>query len=126
MAKNPMLSGLRLPTAASTPLADSFPKWCPRALHFISECLNLTPSRRPNADGLIKHEYFTHDSFPEKFLPELKKKVQEEFNSNSLSQVSTSRKDSGRTEKPKNAKINSPENISSKNGTKFLQQFTAR
>lgn len=82
--KNPMLAGLRLPAAASTPLASSFPSWSPRAHTFVSACLCLEPPSRPSAQELLNHEFFTHDCFPETFLPLLRQRVQQEFSGNSL------------------------------------------
>lgn len=44
----------------------------------------LDPSNRPTSFQLLDHLYFTHDKFSENFLPELRKKVEQEFNSNPL------------------------------------------
>ncbi|XP_050713063.1 cyclin-dependent kinase-like 2 isoform X2 [Eriocheir sinensis] len=82
--RNPMLAGLRLPEAASTPLASSFPNWSPRAHAFVSVCLCLEPSARPSAQELLNHDFFMHDCFPETFLPILKQRVQQEFSNNFL------------------------------------------
>ncbi|XP_045111547.1 cyclin-dependent kinase C-1-like isoform X1 [Portunus trituberculatus] len=82
--RNPMLAGLRLPEAASTPLSSSFPSWSPRAHAFVSVCLCLEPSARPSAQDLLNHDFFMHDCFPETFLPILKQRVQQEFSNNFL------------------------------------------
>ncbi|XP_069193815.1 uncharacterized protein [Procambarus clarkii] len=82
--RNPMLAGLRLPAAASTPLISSFPTWSSRVHSFIAKCLCLEPSARPSAQELLNHEFFTHDDFPETFLPVLRQKVQQEFSGNTL------------------------------------------
>ena len=82
--RNPMLAGLRLPVAASTPLASSFPSWSPNAHAFVSVCLCLEPSQRPSAQELLNHDFFMHDCFPETFLPILKQRVQQEFSNNFL------------------------------------------
>ncbi|XP_047484148.1 protein kinase shaggy-like [Penaeus chinensis] len=82
--RNPMLAGLRLPAAASTPLSASFPNWSSRAHAFVSACLCLEPVSRPSAQELLNHEFFTHDGFPETFLPVLRQKVQQEFSTNVL------------------------------------------
>ena len=110
-----MLSGLRLPEAASTPLNTSFPSWSSRTLSFVSACLNLSPGARPAAHMLLDHEYFTHDNFPNSFLPSLRQKVQQEFSNNCLiqgQQNTLGRRGSGHGEK-KNKKskggVTSPE-----------------
>ncbi|XP_042212810.1 cyclin-dependent kinase-like 2 isoform X3 [Homarus americanus] len=82
--RNPMLAGLRLPAAASTPLVSSFPSWSTRAHAFVSACLCLEPSARPSAQELLNHEFFLHDCFPDSFLPVLRQKVQQEFSTNTL------------------------------------------
>ncbi|XP_071542457.1 uncharacterized protein [Panulirus ornatus] len=82
--KNPMLAGLRLPAAASSPLVSTFPTWSTRAHAFVAACLYLEPSARPSAQELLNHEFFNHDGFPETFLPVLKQKVQQEFSNNTL------------------------------------------
>lgn len=82
--RNPMMSGLHLPAAASTPLSTTFPHWSPRVLAFIKACLNLVPTERPSAQTLLAHDFFLHDSFPDTFLPELRQKVQQEFSGNAL------------------------------------------
>lgn len=40
--------------------------------------------QRPSSGHLLEHPYFTHDSFAEDFLPELKIKVEQEFQGNPL------------------------------------------
>ena len=96
-----MLSGLRLPEAASTPLGSSYPSWSSRTLCFISSCLNLSPGARPAAHKLLEHEYFVHDNFPDNFLPALRQKVQQEFSNNILlqGQNTVGRRGSGHGEK---------------------------
>ena len=79
-----MMSGLHLPPGASTPLATAYPSWSARALAFITACLHLSPNSRPSAQTLLAHEFFLHDNFPDIFLPELRQKVQQEFNGNAL------------------------------------------
>lgn len=40
--------------------------------------------QRPSSFQLLQHAYFTHDDFSENFLPELRKKVDQEFLGNPL------------------------------------------
>ncbi|XP_066980329.1 LOW QUALITY PROTEIN: cyclin-dependent kinase-like 3 [Macrobrachium rosenbergii] len=84
MERNPMLAGLKLPAAASTPLMGSFPSWSSRAHSFVAACLCLEPTARPHAQSLLSHDFFIHDGFPEAFLPILRQKVQQEFSGNVL------------------------------------------
>lgn len=46
--------------------------------------MKMDPTYRPTAEELLKHNYFLHDRFPEKFLPALREKVRTEFNENPL------------------------------------------
>ncbi|RXG60639.1 Cyclin-dependent kinase-like 2 [Armadillidium vulgare] len=127
VSKNPMLSGLRMPNAATTPLSETFPKWSDKTMLFISECLDLTPGKRPSAEQLLKHDYFLHDSFPETFLPQLRKKVQQEFNSNLLIQFSNTRKSSGQNDKKqKKGKNDFYESHSQRVAPKPIQHLTGR
>ena len=44
----------------------------------------MDPQCRISSGELLKHNYFTHDHFPQKFLPALREKVLQEFNKNPL------------------------------------------
>lgn len=44
----------------------------------------MDPSYRPSTEDLLRHNYFTHDRFPQRFLPALREKVLMEFNANPL------------------------------------------
>ena len=111
--KNPMMSGLRLPSAASTPLEQTYPTWSTRSLTFIKACLHLVPNDRPSAQSLLAHDFFLHDSFPDYFLPELRHKVQQEFNGNALLSKESRRSSGGGSRKAKKGKggLLSPEAI---------------
>ncbi|XP_042865308.1 cyclin-dependent kinase-like 2 isoform X2 [Penaeus japonicus] len=128
--RNPMLAGLRLPAAASTPLSASFPGWSPRAHAFVSACLCLEPVSRPSAQELLNHEFFTHDGFPETFLPVLRQKVQQEFSTNVLLGMSGAggRRGSStparRTQGRKVTGGGSPESVYGRSIGKALQQPT--
>jgi cyclin-dependent kinase-like len=82
-----MFKGLKRSTEdRARSLYKLFPTWPPSALDFISQCLRLDPSHRSTSAELIHHLYFTHDNFSEHFLPILRAKIQQEFQSNPLLQ----------------------------------------
>ncbi|XP_034256873.1 putative glycogen synthase kinase-3 homolog [Thrips palmi] len=76
-ARNPMLRGLKRGSLL-------FPSWPRLALDAVSLCLRLDPAHRPAAETLLRHPYFSHDRFPDRFVPELRAKVQQEYSSNPL------------------------------------------
>lgn len=87
VSRNPMFKGLKRNTEdRARSLYKLFPNWPHLALDFISLCLRLDPSHRPTALELIRHPYFTHDHFSERFLPVLRAKIQEQFEGNPLLQ----------------------------------------
>lgn len=65
----------------------------------------MDPQQRLSADDLLKHTYFTHDRFPQRFLPALREKVNIEFNNPLLRKfrteilMSTDKKDEARTKR---------------------------
>lgn len=44
----------------------------------------MDPHNRHSSDDLLKHNYFLHDRFPQRFIPALREKVLTEFNANPL------------------------------------------
>ncbi|KAG1695329.1 Cyclin-dependent kinase-like 2 [Nymphon striatum] len=82
--KNPMLMGLKLTQPSTHPLEKKFDTWSSLRLNFIKSCIELNPSDRPSCEELMSSFYFTWDNFPNYFLPELKKKINEEFRQNPL------------------------------------------
>ncbi|KAJ8928737.1 hypothetical protein NQ314_018662 [Rhamnusium bicolor] len=90
MAKNTELqSVIKIPPDNSVGLYKFFASWPLQAIDFLSGCMKMDPHHRLTADELIKHTYFTHDRFPQKFLPALREKVNIEFNNPLLRKFKT-------------------------------------
>uniref|UniRef100_A0A1B6F466 cyclin-dependent kinase n=1 Tax=Cuerna arida TaxID=1464854 RepID=A0A1B6F466_9HEMI len=92
IAKNPLLKEMRKSTLEQADeianplrcLYKLFPSWSNLTLDIVSLCLRLDPCQRPTSMQLLQHSYFTHDSFAESFVPELRKKIEQEFQGNPL------------------------------------------
>lgn len=63
--------------------------WQLQAIEFLHCCLRMDPNERLTADELLKHTYFQHDRFAQKFLPALREKVNIEFNNPLLRKYKT-------------------------------------
>lgn len=84
----------------SNTLYKCFSHWSLLSLDFLVSCMKMDPQYRLTSEELLKHNYFTNDRFPQRFLPALREKIHQEFNSNPLLRrykadilVSTDRKD---------------------------------
>ncbi|KRT83023.1 protein kinase, partial [Oryctes borbonicus] len=85
MAKSSQLRGMARSAAnESNGLYRAFSNWSLLSLDFLVSCMKMDPQYRPSAEALLKHNYFTHDRFPQRFLPALREKVLLEFNANPL------------------------------------------
>lgn len=85
MSKNIQLKGFKKPSNQDpNALYKMFANWPLLAVDFLSSCTKMDPQFRPTAEELLKHNYFLHDHFPEKFLPILREKVRTECNDNPL------------------------------------------
>lgn len=85
MTKNTQLRSLKRPSHLEhSTLYKIFPNWSLLAVDFLCCCTKMDPQYRPSAEELLKHNYFIHDRFPEKFIPALREKVRIEFNENPL------------------------------------------
>lgn len=62
----------------------TFSHWPLLALDFLVSCIKMDPQNRHSSDDLLKHNYFLHDRFPQRFIPALREKVLTEFNANPL------------------------------------------
>lgn len=45
-----------------------FQTWPLISIDFLNSCTKMDPQDRLTADELIKHTYFTHDKFPQRYL----------------------------------------------------------
>lgn len=84
MSKNSQLRGLIRAGGESGNIYKAFPTWSLFALDFLASCMKMDPQYRPTTEELLRHNYFTHDRFPQRFLPALREKVQTEFSNNPL------------------------------------------
>lgn len=89
MSKSTQLRGMVKSPNETSGLYKNFPSWSLHAIDFISGCMKMDPQQRLTADELLKHSYFTHDRFPQKFLPALREKVNIEFNNPLLRKFKT-------------------------------------
>lgn len=85
MSKNTQLRGMiRSTSGDQSNLYKQYPRWPLLALDFMASCIRMDPQTRPSAEDLLRHNYFLHDKFPQKFLPALREKVLVEYNANPL------------------------------------------
>lgn len=85
MTKNSQLrSMLRSTSSESNGLYKMFSDWSLLSLDFLVACTRMDPQSRPTSDELLKHEFFTHDRFPQRFLPALREKITQELSTNPL------------------------------------------
>ncbi|XP_048519827.1 cyclin-dependent kinase-like 2 isoform X2 [Dendroctonus ponderosae] len=81
MTRNSQLRPIiRTPSQESMGYYKVFQSWPLIAIDFLNGCTKMDPQDRLTADELLKHTYFTHDKFPQRFLPALREKVNIEFN----------------------------------------------
>ncbi|XP_050298932.1 cyclin-dependent kinase-like 2 isoform X2 [Anthonomus grandis grandis] len=82
MARNTQLRPIiKTPSQESLGFYKVFQTWPLVAIDFLNSCTKMDPNDRLTAEELLKHTYFTHDKFPQRFLPALREKVNMEFNS---------------------------------------------
>lgn len=90
IAANPMFLGIKFPPEATISFMGKFSMLSKLTLDFLQECLKMDPEDRLSTSLLLHHQYFTCDSFPDHFGPELQKKLQVEF-SGSLAYIKPQR-----------------------------------
>ncbi|KAG5879382.1 hypothetical protein JTB14_032087 [Gonioctena quinquepunctata] len=66
-----------------------FSSWPTLTIDFLDISMKMDPQQRLTADDLLKHAYFTHDMFPQRFLPALREKVNTELNNPLLRKFKT-------------------------------------
>lgn len=71
-------------SSSSNGMYKTFSHWPLLALDFLVSCIKMDPQNRLSSDDLLKHNYFLHDRFPQRFVPALREKVLTEFNGNPL------------------------------------------
>lgn len=84
MCKSSQLRGMIKSASNDSDLIKHFPNWPLFALEFLSSCMKMDPHERLSSEELLRCNFFTHDRFPQRFLPSLREKVNTEFNTNPL------------------------------------------
>lgn len=75
---------IRSASGETSTLYKQYPRWPLLALDFMTSCIKMDPQARPTAEDLLRHNYFAHDKFPQKFLQALREKVLAEYSGNPL------------------------------------------
>ncbi|XP_066258284.1 cyclin-dependent kinase-like 1 [Euwallacea similis] len=109
MTKNSQLRPMiKTPSKETLGFYKMFQTWPLVSIDFLNSCTKMDPQERLNADELLRHTYFTHDKFPQRFLPALREKVNVEFNAPLLRKLkseiimSTDKKDETKARKLSN------------------------
>ncbi|NXR71475.1 CDKL2 protein, partial [Pycnonotus jocosus] len=77
--KNPLFAGMKLPEVNELEsLEKRYPELPPAALDLAKECLQIDPDKRPSCTKLLQGDFFNKDGFAERFMKELKQKVQKD------------------------------------------------
>lgn len=82
ITRNSMFKGMKQEQNSS--LIQMFPDWNRDSLNFLSQCLKMDGSARPDTAKLLKHDLFTRDDFVDQFIPELRAKLHQELQGNPL------------------------------------------
>lgn len=82
ISRNTMFKGMKQEQNSS--LTQLFPDWNRDSLDFVTQCLRMDTSARPDTATLLKHELFIRDDFLEYFMPELRAKMNKEVQNNPL------------------------------------------
>lgn len=84
MMKNPSIKGVKKICNLESSIYKIFDTWQSLASEFLTYCMKMDPNLRPTANELLKHSYFSEDHFAERFIPNLRERVKQEFNENAL------------------------------------------
>ncbi|XP_030758584.1 cyclin-dependent kinase-like 1 isoform X2 [Sitophilus oryzae] len=80
MSKNSQLRPIiKTPSQDTVGFYKLFQTWPLIAIDFLNGCTKMDPQERLTAEEMLKHVFFTHDKFPQRFLPALREKVNIEF-----------------------------------------------
>uniref|UniRef100_T1J364 cyclin-dependent kinase n=1 Tax=Strigamia maritima TaxID=126957 RepID=T1J364_STRMM len=79
LSANPMFVGMKFNTDREMGAAHKLSSVSVLATELIKLCLQLDPNDRSSCTQLLNHKYFIWDRFPEKFLFDLRQKLQKEF-----------------------------------------------
>ncbi|XP_038628452.1 cyclin-dependent kinase-like 3 isoform X2 [Tachyglossus aculeatus] len=83
--RSPIFSGVVLPQVQHPKNArKKYPKLNGLLADIVHACLQIDPEDRISCTALLHHDYFTRDGFIEKFMPELRAKLQQEAKVNSF------------------------------------------
>jgi cyclin-dependent kinase-like len=71
---NPLFLDIRIPEIGKLlPLASKLPHVSPLAMHCIQQSLIYDPDQRATTTDLMRHAYFQHDQFAERYEVELRR-----------------------------------------------------
>lgn len=84
MMKNPSFKGAKKIHNLESSIYKIYDTWQSLASEFLTYCMKMDPNLRPTANELLKHSYFAEDNFSERFIPNLRERVKQEFNENAL------------------------------------------
>ncbi|XP_062903016.1 cyclin-dependent kinase-like 2 isoform X4 [Mobula hypostoma] len=81
--KNPLFAGLRLPIITETKLLEErYPKIPLMVIDLVKKCLHIDPNKRSSCTELLEHEYFTKDSFPDRFTQDFETHTLQDWKGN--------------------------------------------
>ncbi|XP_065058145.1 cyclin-dependent kinase-like 2 [Rhopilema esculentum] len=94
-SRNPLFMGMRVPEVKETePLEKKYPRILHDAMNIIKKSLELDGNHRPSCQQMMKHDFYTRDQFAEKFLVELKNRVEKDNAENPLLRALANRRES--------------------------------
>jgi len=93
--RNPLFMGMRIPEVKEAEsLEKRYPRIFPDAMNIIKKSLELDGNNRLTCQQMMKHEFYTRNNFAEKFLVELKNRIEKETAENPLLRALATRRES--------------------------------